>query len=916
MTLATTLFGTETRLRPLVKAVLVVTALRAAWIAVNVFEPHLSSLGLAVVPWPSRSYSWTSWLVELALIVYQLRASIRLARLLLLRYAPRQAAFLGFSTRPASDGEQLKPRNRSWWPTALLLCCILILTCHVVTWLTLMLWFRSWAPFDWYAGSDFARYPMYVGMGLSVLGLMFGGSYIARASGDVSTSFGVVPLADDHWLAARVHGFADQLGLPRPAVGVTNVMNAFAMGANRKSSMVVIGKPLFDFEKAELDAIIGHELGHILHNDVARMQFAEGFQRMLVKVVNTLTVFGMVMAASASKKRANARLNAHLAWGTGTFVRKTVFVASELVAKGISRHREFHADAVGAHVTSTEAMSGALRRIHGMAAKPTAQEHHYGYLMFRGAGFGSLFSTHPTLQARLHALDARIATPDLAHLPTTQSIATIAGHAQGLGLAGPASGRRPPSTLWRTMGSWISGLARMVRRGSISLWTRANLRRLGMAGAACVLLLLVAPAINSFYGLDRRLNDATTSTGHALSSSWAWVVATKEAWWGDTAYNARISQVEAREQALKAAEARLSEDRDALGRETARLRVAPEPAPKRPPLPDPANVKAAEDLRTQVRNLSTQVDGLVVERDALQSTVLDLRRQLAQPERPAPVESGGKGDADGLQAQVGELSGKVSGLVAQRDDLRNTILDLRRELAQVKSQAPVNTNELLLQLDAANADRTRLTARLADLQKQAVQPAQQEQIASLTDQLTRMTADRDEMIRRNDVLRGMNLELKGQIATGDIARLDIQKQLDDFKSRIDSLSAGQPSAGAGDELPVVQAAPSGPTGGYGALAVAGNGTVILTDRSFQTEQEAADAALAECGQFSGGSPCATKQTFRKTCAAVARVIPVTRRSHYMLQLESTVQDAEEMALSECYHRFGRPCEVTRQVCVN
>ncbi|TIV37061.1 MAG: DUF4189 domain-containing protein [Mesorhizobium sp.] len=82
--------------------------------------------------------------------------------------------------------------------------------------------------------------------------------------------------------------------------------------------------------------------------------------------------------------------------------------------------------------------------------------------------------------------------------------------------------------------------------------------------------------------------------------------------------------------------------------------------------------------------------------------------------------------------------------------------------------------------------------------------------------------------------------------------------------------------------------------------------LIPTDRSFATEQAATDAAMADCSQYSGGSQCAVKQVFRNTCAAVARVIRVTRKSHYALQLEPTIRDAEEMALSECFQRNGRP----------
>ncbi|AMY00721.1 M48 family metalloprotease [Mesorhizobium ciceri] len=818
MTLATTIYGSETRLRPLIKSVVLVTGLRAAWLAINAYPPEALPLAWALVPWPQHAFSWTVLAVDLALVFSQFRAAVRLIRLLLLRFAPQLAAFLGFSARPPSAEQHLTPRNRSWGPTAVLLCGILMLSCCVLTWIVLMLAYNEWAPFDLFMLSYFADRALLVGFVLSLLGLTFGGRYIARASGDVSTSFGVMPVEDTHWLAERVHGLAEQLNLPKPAVGVTNVMNAFAMGANQKSSMVVIGKPLFVFERDELDAVIGHELGHILHNDVARMQFAEGFQRMLVTVVNIMTRVAVKVAVRGKKSRAKARRDAYLAWLSGLVVRKTVFVASELVAKGISRNREFHADAVGAHVTSPDAMARALKRVHGVTDKPTAEERQYGYLMFRGAGFGKFFATHPPLEARLRALDAHAISHEAAKAAVIPASVVAVHGAEGLGLAGPGSGDDTPSALRAQLGSLAYGLGRRTRRGLTAFRAKVNVRRLATLGAVCLVLAAVAPAIVNFYSLDRRFNDAKASAGQALSTSWNWVADMQEAWFGNTDYTARVQQLEAREQAVKAAEARLANDRKALAQQTS----------------------------------------------------------------------------------AGNVS--LPNALAERDQARRQVQDL------------------LLKLDAANADRSALTARLAQQKTPeagtlpaASQADMQDQIASLTEQLSTMTADRDEMVRRNDELRQMNLELKGQIADRDTARVDLDKQIQSFKDQIANLANGEPASQEQSAAPTVREAPA--TGGYGAFAAAGNGIVILTDRSFATQQAATDAALAECRQFSGGSQCELKQVFRNTCAAVARVIPATKRSRYELQLEATIQDAEEMALSECYQQNQRPCEVTRQVCV-
>ncbi|MET3524050.1 M48 family metalloprotease [Mesorhizobium abyssinicae] len=806
MTLASRIFGRETHLQPLIKSLVLVTALRAGWLAINAYPPDALFWARALLPWPQHAFSWVVLSVDLVLLFYQFRAAIRLTRLLLLRFAPDFAAFLGFSASLPDTEQHLTPRNRSWWPTALLLCAILMLSCCAVTWLVLMLSYGQWAPFDLFMRTYFADRALLVGLVLSVLGLLFGGRYIGRAARDVTTSFGVVTVDESHWLTERVHGLADRLNLPRPAVGVTSILNAFAMGSNQKSSMVVIGKPLFDYEKDELDAIIGHELGHILHNDVARMYFAEGFQRVLVNAVNVLTVIGAFAAAANSKRRSDARRNVQLALGSGRIVRKTVFVASELVAKGISRNREFHADAVGAHLTSPDAMARALKRVHGVADKPTAQERHYGYLMFRGSAFGNLFATHPPLKARLKALDARTASSEVAAAAEPQTHGATPEALAGVG----------PVALSVRLSPIADGIVRNTRNAFIAVRGSVNAKRLGTLGAVCLLLALVAPAIVSFYGLERRFDDARASAGQAVSSSWNLVAETKEAWFGVSEYTTRLRQLDTREQAVKSAEARLAADRSALAQQT----------------------------------------------------------------------SAGNSN--------------LAGTLAERDQARRQVQDL------------------LLKLDAANADRSLLTARLAQQKTPetgADQADLQRQVASVTQQLSSMTADRDEMVRRNDELRQMNLELKGQIADRDMARVDLDKQIQAFQDRIAGLTNGLNVSQEPPALPAVRPAPSAPQGGYGAFAAAANGTLILTDRSFATEQAATDAVLADCSQYSGGSQCVVKQVFHNTCAAVARVIPVTRKSHYALQLEPTIRDAEEMALSECFQRNHRPCEVTRQVCV-
>lgn len=237
-----------------------------------------------------------------------------------------------------------------------------------------------------------------IGLVLSAFGMLAGTRFVSGAKASLGGQFGVKYLADDHWLTQRVAMLSDKLGLQkRPEVGVTDVFNAFAMGT-RANPTVVIGKPLIEtLSEDELNAVIGHELGHIHSSDMQRMQFAEGFQRMLGNVILVISTVGI-------RAFARSRSDAMLGHAIGTLCRHTVFVGTELAVKGLSRSREYVADAIGAQLSSPDAMIGALERVHGIPAKPTNVESRYGYLMFKGASLGAFFSTHPTLDARVREL--------------------------------------------------------------------------------------------------------------------------------------------------------------------------------------------------------------------------------------------------------------------------------------------------------------------------------------------------------------------------------------------------------------------------------------------------------------------------------------------------------------------------------
>ncbi len=109
---------------------------------------------------------------------------------------------------------------------------------------------------------------LYLGASLVITFLQywFGPSLVKR-------SMNVRPLseAEAPHIHKMVQELADAAGIPKPEIGLSeiNIPNAFAYGRSSRSGHIAITRPilgLLDYD--ELRAVIGHEMGHIKHNDM------------------------------------------------------------------------------------------------------------------------------------------------------------------------------------------------------------------------------------------------------------------------------------------------------------------------------------------------------------------------------------------------------------------------------------------------------------------------------------------------------------------------------------------------------------------------------------------------------------------------------------------------------------------------
>ena len=113
-----------------------------------------------------------------------------------------------------------------------------------------------------------SSWKFYFGVSIVIVFLQywFGPSLVKR-------SMNVRPLSEAE--APHIHQMlqelADEAGVKKPELGLSeiNIPNAFAYGRSSRSGHIAITRPILGLlDREELRAVLGHEMGHIKHNDM------------------------------------------------------------------------------------------------------------------------------------------------------------------------------------------------------------------------------------------------------------------------------------------------------------------------------------------------------------------------------------------------------------------------------------------------------------------------------------------------------------------------------------------------------------------------------------------------------------------------------------------------------------------------
>jgi heat shock protein HtpX len=250
---------------------------------------------------------------------------------------------------------------------------------------------------------------------------------------DAITGSGGITRSDDPELYTLLENLCISRGMRVPQLKImdSEALNAFASGMNEKQFSITVTRGLRNtLNKAELEAVLGHELTHIRNGDVSMMVICviiagiasflgEMAYRIFVRPVSTVGNVhwgsGSSSGSSSSSRSSSSSSDSKGGGAMGAILIAIIiavviigiaWLLSGVLRLAISRSREYLADAGAVELTKDpDALISALGKISSkseLAGMPS------GIMELcidnPRSGFIDLFSTHPPVEDRIDAL--------------------------------------------------------------------------------------------------------------------------------------------------------------------------------------------------------------------------------------------------------------------------------------------------------------------------------------------------------------------------------------------------------------------------------------------------------------------------------------------------------------------------------
>jgi heat shock protein HtpX len=205
-------------------------------------------------------------------------------------------------------------------------------------------------------------------------------------------------------VAPIVQGLCQRMSLPMPRLWLIpeESPNAFATGRNPKHASVAFTVGILRLmEDREIEGVVAHELGHVLHRDILISSVAATIAAAIMFLSRMAFFFGG--SRDDDEGGGGNAIASFLMLILGP-------IAAMLIQMAISRTREYSADAASAKYTGTPyELISALQKLETyskripMEASPSTA-HMFIIKPFTGQWFMQMFSTHPSTEERIARL--------------------------------------------------------------------------------------------------------------------------------------------------------------------------------------------------------------------------------------------------------------------------------------------------------------------------------------------------------------------------------------------------------------------------------------------------------------------------------------------------------------------------------
>jgi len=220
----------------------------------------------------------------------------------------------------------------------------------------------------------------------------------------------IIQEGENPTLFKAVRNVAQKANIPMPKVGIVDSPqpNAFATGRGPNKAVVCATSSILQaLTPDELEAVLGHEIGHVVHRDVLMSSVAATLAG-AISYIGQMAMFSMWFGGGNRNRNG----------GSPLLILAIILVplGATFVRLGISRNDEYSADEYGAKLTRNPAgLVSALQKIstksqtRPIATNPAqapspATASLWIVNPFRGNSLVEMFSTHPSLAHRVERL--------------------------------------------------------------------------------------------------------------------------------------------------------------------------------------------------------------------------------------------------------------------------------------------------------------------------------------------------------------------------------------------------------------------------------------------------------------------------------------------------------------------------------